>query len=266
MEAKFYKHDSYLEIRRKFTGAWENLRLEIHRQSLRFHKEGDDEFETNARFYPLETENELLFTLYGKTTKAAAQNLFADFYCEKNSPPRTSSEACIYGNFPDKVYNPPETGTLDECNNPFYLPLNKYIYADFKRRFTERWTNLSVEVYPSDFQAGEMPPDAVELADVFEMTNLTCVNRLVRHDYYERNGFRDVIEKLANESILRDDIYLADFETSLRNSGIFVRVKNKRFGIYWERSLNCDRLKDFQTAEFSESLEQKTRKLNCIFL
>ena len=93
-------------------------------------------------------------------------------------------------------------------------------------------------------------PDAVELADDFEMTNLTRANHLITSDYFERDGERDVIKKLANDSVLRDETYLASFETSLNGSGIFVRFKNDKLGVYWERKLNFPQLKDFQAAEF----------------
>lgn len=248
MEVEFYKQDSYLEMRRKFTGAWVNLRLELHEQSPRFYKEGADEFETDKRFFSPEIADEPLFTLTGDTIKAAARKLLAQHYSYRAKPGEWV-EAAIYGNFLDVVSYPPETETLDECNEGFYLPLNKYVYGEFKRRFTERWTNLSVEVYPSELPAGEMPVGTAELADDFEMTKLTRVNRLAARDYYERDGERDVVEKLANESVLRDAACLAGFENSLRNSGIFVRIKNKKLGVYWERKLNLDQLKNFQAAE-----------------
>lgn len=252
MEAAFYKHDSYIEMRRKFTNAWTNLRLELHEQSLRFYKEGYDEFEDDRRFFSIETtENELLFTLTGETVKADARRMFAEHYSYRGKPGDWVT-ASIGGNFPDEVSYPAETNTLDECNNPFYLPLNKYVYAEFKRRFSEKWMNLSVEVYPSELPAGEMPIGAAELPDDFEMTNLTRVNRLVTSDYFERDGERDVVEKLANDSVLRDGTYPADFETSLNKSGIFVRFKNEKLGVYWERKLNYSQLKDFQAAQFSE--------------
>ena len=236
-------------MRRKFTGAWANLRLELHELSLRFYKEGDDEFEKDTRFFLVEsTENELLFTLTGETVKSDARRSFAESYSYRGKPGDWVT-ASIGGNFPDVVSYPTETDTLDECNHPFYLPLNKYVYAEFKRRFTERWTNLRVEVYPSELPAGEMPPDAVELADDFEMTNLTRVNRLITSDYFERDGVRDVVEKLANNSVLRNETYPADFEISLNGSGIFVRFKNEKLGVYWERKLNYPQLKDFQAAE-----------------
>ena len=135
MEVDFYKHDSYLEMRKKFTGAWANLRLELHELSLRFYKEGGDEFEKDTRFFSIESaENELLFTLTGATVKADARRLFAESYSYRGAPGDWVT-ASIGGNFPDVISYPTETDTLDECNQPFYLPLNKYVYAECPTRW-----------------------------------------------------------------------------------------------------------------------------------
>ncbi len=244
MKVNFYKHDSYLEMRRKFTGAWANLRLELHEMSPRFYKEGEDEFETDTRFFSLETANELLFTLTGETIIAAARRLFAKSYSYRGKP-GDWVEANILGNFPDVISYPSEIETLDEANNSFVLPFNKFNYAEFKRRFAGRWTNLSIEIH----QIEPASSDAWELKDDFEMKNFTTVNRLVMRDYYEQNGARDVIEKLANETVLRDEVYLSALAQSLERSNIFFRIRNKRLGIYWERNSKYKQLKEFQAAE-----------------
>lgn len=57
VKVEFFKHDSYLEMRRKFTGAWENLRLELNRMSPKFYHEGYDEFDVETIFCPPETSN-----------------------------------------------------------------------------------------------------------------------------------------------------------------------------------------------------------------
>ena len=116
MDVKFYKHDSYLEMRRKFTGAWANLRLVIHRQSEKFWRGSNDELEDDYRFFPSETADGQFLILSGAMTKAAARSLLADFYSVCGSF-ETYIEPFIYENFADETVYNPENVSLDECNN-----------------------------------------------------------------------------------------------------------------------------------------------------
>jgi hypothetical protein len=247
METTFYKHDSYLTIRRKFTGAWTNLRLELHSQSEQFWKEGDDEFDDDTRFFPSHIADEPLFTLTSETTKATARRLFSDYFGNQGLN-GNYIEAFVYGNFAGEVAYTSENATLGECNNPFILQLNRFPYGEFKQKFAEHWTNLSIEIYQSEMQNGELSTDAAELPEDFEMKNFTRINRLVINEFYECDGVRYSVEKRANESALYDELYLSSFENSLKNSGIAVRIKNERLGIYWSQNLKQAKLQDFQNA------------------
>lgn len=243
MEIHFCRQDSYRMMRQKFTAAWPNLRLELHRQTNFLWKEGHDEIDDDERFFPPHAPDATLFTLSGGTTLAVAQRLFADYYHEGGAP-SVNIEPSIYGNARHEITYPFGGATLDENNAPFVLRLNQWPYAEFKRRFTERWTNLSIEI----FQITAPGDEQQELPDDFEMNTLTRVNRLVQYHIYERDGVRSAVEKVVNEEVLRDEVYLAALANSLQRSGIVFNIRNNRLGIEWSPTLKQHRLREFQEA------------------
>ena len=124
--------------------------------------------------------------------------------------------------------------SLGYCNDPFKLPINKFTYGEFKRRFTERWTNLSIELYKNPpHEVGE-PQKSDELADDFDMKTL----------------------KNAEKAFLRDYVYISDWSDKLVFIRIAASIKNDKFGIYSQGNYRSIRLKEFNEAESSESLRR----------
>ena len=210
----FYKHDNYETLRRKFNGAWTNLHLELHDRGPKLDHEDRDEFADDATFADANTPNEVVFTLTDETIAETAVRLLEENCGGKVWILRDSFSV--------------EAGeTLEYCNNPFRLPLNVFSYGEFKRRFAERWTNLSIELYDASPNAGGLGQNSRELADDFEMKNL----------------------KNADSAYLHEYVYISTWSDALKNVQIAAAIKNNRLGIYCERNWIYKRLKEFQAAE-----------------
>jgi len=217
----FYTHDSYAILRRKFNSSWTNLQLELHHRSAKFQHEGYDEFDSDATFGDPNIPNKIAFTLTGETIVRTAAELFSEHFGGETYILRdgTSSE---------------NLETLRYCNNPFRLPLDEYTYGEFKRRFSERWTNLSIELYTnSPHKVGE-PQTSGELADVFDMKTL----------------------KNAEKAFLGDYVYISDWSDKLAFIRIAARIKNEKCGICSVGNYARIKLKEFNEADNSESLRR----------
>lgn len=210
----FYKNDNYSALRYTFNTAWPNLELELHHNSSKFDKEGYDELESDANLADPNSPNRAVFTLTDETLAGAAEKLFE-------------------GNFGVRAVilrdglSIESRESLAYCNNPFRLPLNAYTYGEFKRRFTEHWSNLSIELYDTSPHDGGLWRNERELADDFEMKNL----------------------KKADKAFLHDYIYISDWGKMLKNVQVAAAIKNKTLGIYAEGNFKDERLKDFQALE-----------------
>lgn len=214
MEPTFYRHDNYPMLRLKFSAAWPNLALEMHHTSAKLDKEGWDEFDSDAAFASPDSPNQAVFTLSKETIVRDAARLFSENF---------GGTAFILR---DGV-SVEEQETLEYCNDPFRLPLNEFSYAEFKRRFTGRWTNLSIELFDTAPHNGGLWRNSRELAEDFEMRNLRNADRAYLHDY----------------------LYISTWGGLLKNVHVAAMIKNNRLGIYAEDNLTNLKLKDFQALE-----------------
>ncbi len=212
MKAVFYRHDKYFVLCAKFQAAWPTLRMELHHPGIKLDKEGWDEFEENTIEPDLTTPNTPLFALNDDDTAAEAQRLFSQHY---------GAQAYILRNGPSV----PERETLADCNNPFTLPLNQFSYGEFKRRFSERWPNLSIQLYNSSPYPGGLGQNKSnqELGDDFDMKTLKNTERTFLHDY----------------------LYISDWGTLLGKTDLFATIKPSKPEIAWDRNSIYKRLRDF---------------------
>jgi hypothetical protein len=217
----FYTHDSYATLRHTFNSAWTNLSLELHHSSAKLQHEGYDEFDIDATFGDPNTPNEIAFTLSDETIVQTAMQLFSEHF---------GGEAVILRDG-SSVEN---KESLGYCNNPFKLPLNEFTYGEFKRRFSERWTNLSIEFYDTSPHAGGLHRGGRELADDFDMKTLKHADKAFLHDY----------------------IYISTWGEKLVYIRVDAAIKNNKFGVYCEGNLRNAKLKEFNEVDNSESLRQ----------
>ena len=210
----FYKHDNYATLRHTFNASWTNLDLELHHISDKFYHEGYDEIEGDWSLKNAGGINELVFALTDETTANEAETLFEKHFGVRARILR--EDLSVEGH-----------ETLAYCNNPFRLPLNVYTYSEFKRRFTERWTNLGIELYDTAPHEGGLWTNSKEFADNFEMKNL----------------------KNADQAYLHDYIYISDWGNLLKNVQVAAAIRNDKINVYCEGNLRNERLKDFQGLE-----------------
>lgn len=215
----FYTHDSYATLRHKFNAAWTNLELELHHWSAILQHEGRDEFDVDATFGDPHSPNEIAFALTDETTGRAAATLFSEQF---------GGEANILRDGGSIEDDEP----LAYCNNPFRLPLNEFTYGEFKRRFSNRWTNLSVKLYDVAPRTGGLWRGDRELADDFEMGNLKHADKAFLHDY----------------------TYISTWGELLVYVRIAAAIRNDKFGVECEGNLRNTRLKKFNEAENSEAI------------
>ena len=216
----FYTHESYPMLRHKFNSAWTNLVLELHHSSAKFQHEGYDEFDSDTTFGDSGKPNEIAFTLNDETTARTAMQLFSKTY---------GGEAYILR---DGGVSIEDKESLFYCNNPFRLPLNEFTYGEFKRRFTNQWTNLSIKLYDVAPRTGGLWRGDKELADDFEMSNL----------------------KNADSAFLHDYLYISTWGERLVYVRIAAAIKNDKFGIDCEGNLRNTVLKKFNEAASLEAI------------
>ena len=217
----FYTHDGYAMLRHKFNSAWKNLSLELHHSSAKLQHEGYDEFDSDATFGDANSPNKIAFALTDETIVREAERLFSDYF---------GGEAIILRD----GLSPENKESLGYCNNQFKLLLNEFAYGEFKRRFSEHWTNLSIELYTNPpHEVGE-PQKSDELADDFDMKTLKNAEKAFLHDY----------------------VYISDWSDKLVFIRIAASIKNDKFGIYSQGNYRRIRLKEFNEAESSESLRR----------
>lgn len=209
MEITFYKHENYAAVRQKFESAWTNLTLELHHNSGKFDKEGYDELEIELNFVNPDIPQEA-FTLTDETAAEKAETLFEQEF---------GGHALILRDY----ISVERRESLAYCNNPFRLPLNKYTYGEFKRRFTERWTNLAIELYDTAPHEGGLWANSRELKDDFEMANLKNADKAYLHDY----------------------AYISDWGRTLKDVRVAAMFRNDALNIYCEDNLKNLRLRDF---------------------
>ena len=196
-------------VQTKFNAKWPNLNLELHHCSSKLDKEGFDEFDHETTLCDLNSVREVALTLSNETIAATAMRLFGQSY---------GGRAFILR---DRL-SVEEKESLAYCNSPFRLPLNEFSYREFKRRFTHRWPNLSIELYDTTPNQGGLGAGLNELAEDFEMKTLSKVGDAL-HDY----------------------IFISDWGNSLKRGNLAAEIKNKRLGISCERNEIFKRLKDF---------------------
>ena len=223
MRVDFYRHDNYATLERRLKSGWANLSLELNHASAKFQHEGWDIMDAEDTFGDLTKPNEIAFALDDETTAGEASRLFSEFsggtaYVVRDQYPVESPETLAY------------------CNNPFRLPLDEFTYGEFKRRFSERWTNLSVELYKNPPHIVGAPHGSGELAEDFEMKNLKHADKAFLHDY----------------------IFISTWSDKLVYIRIAAAIKNNRFGIYSEKNYRRMMLKEFNEAESAEWLREKS--------
>ncbi|HBB95109.1 MAG TPA: hypothetical protein DC054_06935 [Blastocatellia bacterium] len=212
-KAAFSRHDNYATMKQTFRAAWPNLRLELHERGAAFYKDGFAEFNDDKTFFAADVPNDVVMALTDQTLAGAALELFAArFKCE----PVILCEG----------YEVEVERTLDHLNTQFKLPLNVFEYGDFKRRFSEHWTNLSIELYDASPEHGGLGRGAKELAADFDMSGLTDVGYPL-HDY----------------------ISIATWGESLKGGPLSAAIKNERLGIYCQGNWIIQRLPTFQWAK-----------------
>lgn len=235
MEASFNSNDTYAETRRKFNVAWPNLRMEIHWADAFYRKEGMNEVERDKTF-TVDGQPVKSFTLTGDTTIATAEDLFKSFGEHKHQ-----LAAQIIDNFVDKWVTPIGTQTLAEASDPFILRPVEFTYAEFQRRFTERWPDLSIEFFHIE-SGNALPPD-------LELKSLTgtAIRGLLRSRVHVRNGVYDTVE-IITDNYLHDHLYISDYKNALEKAGLDMTIKNTRTGTEWDRDSSPYKLIDFQNA------------------
>jgi hypothetical protein len=215
-KATFHKHDNYATMKQTFRAAWPNLRLELHERGAAFYKDGFAEFNDDKTFFAADVPNDVVMALTDQTLAGAALELFAArFKCE----PIILCEG----------YEVEVERTLDHLNTPFMLPLNVFKYREFKRRFSEHWTNLSIELYDASPGHGGLGRGAKELALDFDMSSLADVGYPL-HDY----------------------IAVATWGASLKDGPLSAAIKNEKLGIYCDGDWLGQRLPAFQWAKKPE--------------
>ena len=225
METIFYTHDKYSDLRRKFNSAWTNLYLEINHDSPKFQHEGYDGFDSDATVGDLDKPYEIAFTLTDATTARMAVQLFSETYRGK-----------VY--ILREGFSVEDNESLAYCNNPFRLPLNFYGYGEFKRRFTARWTNLSIKLYDVAPREGGLWRGERELANDFEMSNLPNAGSAFLHDY----------------------VFISTWGKRLAEVRIAAAIRNEKFDIECERNLRNTQLKKFNEAASLEALREMSSR------
>jgi hypothetical protein len=243
----FNRHDTYRQIQRKFTDAWPNLRVEIHIADVYYHKEGRNEVDYDQVFM-VEGQPDRPFALTDETMVGAAK----DMITQNLGANRYSLATEIFCNRTDIWIYPNNKITLADANDPFFLHPKECTHAEFQRRFTEHWTNLSIEFFRLEIsESGE--PKLIELAPDFELKNLTGtgIHGLWRGSEIFRNGVHDVAQ-VVTENYLHDHLYISDYKNILEKNGVTIQVKNTRLGIYWNKISSPHTLIDFQNAAYTE--------------
>lgn len=235
MEATYISSDTYAETRRKFNAAWPNLRLEIHWSDTAYYKEGMNEVEPD-RTFTVEGQPVKSFTLTDDTTIMAAKDLFKNFGEHEHQ-----LAVNIIDNLVDKWVSPIGSQTLAAASDPFILRPVEFTYAEFQRRFTERWPNLSIRFFQIE-SGGELPSE-------FELKTLTGtgIRGLLRSRVYVRNGVYDTVE-MTTDNYLHDHLYISDYKNALEKTGIQMTIKNTRTGTEWDRDSSPQKIIDFQNA------------------
>ena len=213
MEATFYKRDNYAAVKGAFNSAWPNLHLELHHPGPWLDHEGRDEFDDDAEFAPSTSEGDVVLWLTDKTISGTALKLLSE---------RFAGQAFILRDY----VSVEEEETLEYCNDPFKLPLNEFNYGEFKRRFSERWSNLSIELYDRSPDPGGLGQSAAQFPDDFDMGSLGNAGDPL-HDY----------------------IFISDWGISLKRGCVGAAIRNNKLGTYCEGNCRYKRLKAFQSAD-----------------
>ena len=194
----FYKHDNYATISVNFGKAWPNLTLELNHASDKFYHEGYDEIEYETQFFDVLEPNAVFLSLNDETISDTAIRLFEE----------ASGGRCYILRDGLSIER---NESLEYCNEPFMLPLNKYTYGDFKRKFTERWPNLTIEMFDVSPYHGVLTSGYQELADDFDMST-----------------------QKASGDALHDYIFISDWGATLKQSNLGAAIKKtqrKRAGV-----------------------------------
>ncbi len=211
-KAIFYKNCTYAELCRTLSAAWPSLELELHHEGPKLDKEGWDYFDYDAILGDSTQPNDVAFWLTDETYAETAVRLFSDQYGGRAYINRGG-------------YSVETRETIEYCNDPFMLPMNKYSYGEFKRLAVERWPNLTIELYDVSPYHGVLTSGYPELPADFDMTTLTAVGDPL-HDY----------------------IYICDWRDSLKRGKIGASIKNNRLGTLCSGNEVNQRLKDYEAA------------------
>lgn len=214
-KADFCKHDNYAILCAKLAAAWPNLTLEMNHISPRFYHEGRDEFDLETTFFDASEPNDIVITLDDNTISGTATRMFEELfggrcYILRNGLSVESNETLEYG------------------NDPFMLPLNKFIYGEFKKRFAERWPNLTIQMFDVSPYHGVLTSGYKELADDFDMaTQKACGDPL--HDY----------------------IFISDWGSTLKRSNLGAAIINNALGKICTGNDRNERLKNYNNKGIS---------------
>ncbi|MFT3745508.1 MAG: hypothetical protein QM785_14600 [Pyrinomonadaceae bacterium] len=207
--AVFCKHDNYATLCAEVTAAWPNLTLELNHISPQFYHEGRDEFDYETVFFDASEPNGVVITLDDDTISEIACRLFEEQFGGRCYILRDGLS--VEGD-----------ETLEYCNDPFRLPLNKFKYGEFKKLFSERWTNLTIQMFDVSPYHGVLTSGYKELADNFDMaTQNACGDPL--HDY----------------------IFISDWGATLKRSNLGATIINNSLGTACTGNDRNERLKNY---------------------
>lgn len=214
MQASFYNTDTYAIAKQRFNDAWPNLFLEVHHASRKYWHEGRDEKEEDTQMTATIDPAVPVFTLTDETLAGNAIHLFATHF---------SGEALVL----HLGVSVERNETLSYGNDPFILPLNKFTYREYKRRFTERWPNLSIHLYNTKQQYTEL-------------------------------GLNLVIKgKKGLCTAINDYTFIFDWRHTLSHIDLSAAIKNNRLGISWDGDMRPLRLKEFEALDKKEDAYQQ---------
>jgi hypothetical protein len=170
----------------------------------KYWKESRDVFDDDQTFFDTIGPDDVVLWLTDQSIAETANKLFSD---------RFNCAAFILRN--GLSVEDPET--LEYCNDPFMLPLNKFTYGEFKRLFSQRWPNLSIELYDVSPDHGGLWRGAKELDNDLDMSSFSEVGYPL-HDYIYIYEWADSLKRLGNLAAMIKNVKLGvDCDGNWRN-------------------------------------------------
>ena len=209
MQILFYPTDTYATAKHKFNNAWPNLSLEVNYATAKYWHEGWDEFEEDTPMIDKTDPAIPVFSLTEEMLAGEVIQLFSTHF---------SGEAMLVRTGVSVEMNE----TLAYSNDPFILPINKIIYSDYQRRFTGRWTNLSVHLYNT------------------------------ANKYMELEAHVLLQGRKGVPTALNDYTFISEWRHTLSRIHLCAAIQNNQLNISWEGDMRPLRIKEFQALKKKE--------------